>query len=228
MPGTESPALTELADFVAVAVREALLADPQPQAVARYTELAPYDTEVIEVCLAVMGNSPHPAEKFGCTSCHQGQGSATDFTLATHSPNTASDKKRWQGQHEWMSIHDWEYPMLPSRFIESSCLKCHYQVTDLVREGSQVEAPKVFKGYNLVRELGCFGCHEISGVKSGRSVGPDPGGPSAPRTTSAAGRFRQQWHSCCPVSGDQGQQDKVMEQPTWVIPEAGTAQRAGI
>ena len=62
MPGTESPALSELADFVAVAVREALLADPQPQAVARYTELAPYDTEVIEVCLAVMGDSPHPAK----------------------------------------------------------------------------------------------------------------------------------------------------------------------
>lgn len=62
MPGTESPALTELADFVAVAVREALLTDPQPPAVARYTELAPYDTEVIEVCLALMGDSPHPAK----------------------------------------------------------------------------------------------------------------------------------------------------------------------
>jgi hypothetical protein len=62
MPGTESPALTELAEFVAVAVREALLADPQPQAVARYTELAPYDTEVIEVCLALLGAAPHPAK----------------------------------------------------------------------------------------------------------------------------------------------------------------------
>jgi len=62
MPGTESPALVELADFVAVAVREALLADPQPQAVARYTELAPYDTEVIEVCLDSLGDQPHPAK----------------------------------------------------------------------------------------------------------------------------------------------------------------------
>ena len=62
MPGTESPALVELGDFVAVALREALLAEPQPQAVARYTELAPYDTEVIEVCLAVMGDAPHPAK----------------------------------------------------------------------------------------------------------------------------------------------------------------------
>ena len=62
MPGTESPALVELADYVAVAVREALLADPQPQAVARYTELAPYDTEVVEVCLALMGDAPHPVK----------------------------------------------------------------------------------------------------------------------------------------------------------------------
>jgi transcriptional regulator of acetoin/glycerol metabolism len=62
MPGTESPALVELADYVAVALREALLADPHPQAVARYTALAPYDTEVMEVCLAVMGDSAHPAK----------------------------------------------------------------------------------------------------------------------------------------------------------------------
>ncbi len=62
LPGTESPALVELADYVAVALREALLTDPQPQAVARYTALAPYDTEVMEVCLAVMGDQAHPAK----------------------------------------------------------------------------------------------------------------------------------------------------------------------
>ena len=62
LPGTDSPALVEFADYVAVAVREALLADPQPQAVARYTELAPYDTEVVEVCLALMGDRPHPTK----------------------------------------------------------------------------------------------------------------------------------------------------------------------
>ena len=55
LPGTNSPALVELADYVAVALREALLADPQPEAVLRYSELAPYDTEVVEVCLAALG-----------------------------------------------------------------------------------------------------------------------------------------------------------------------------
>ena len=43
LPGTNSPALTELAGYVAVAVREALLADPRPEAVGRYSERAPYD-----------------------------------------------------------------------------------------------------------------------------------------------------------------------------------------
>ena len=61
LPGTNSPALAELADYVAVALREALLADPEPLAVVRYTELAPYDTEVVEVCLARLGDRQHSA-----------------------------------------------------------------------------------------------------------------------------------------------------------------------
>jgi len=64
LPGTNSPALIEMGEYVAVAVREALLTDPLPDAVLRYCELAPYDAEVVEVCLAslrpVNGRS-HPA-----------------------------------------------------------------------------------------------------------------------------------------------------------------------
>jgi transcriptional regulator of acetoin/glycerol metabolism len=61
LPGTNSPALTELAEYVAVAVREALLADPQPDAVVAYSERAPYDTEIVEVCLARLAGRSHPA-----------------------------------------------------------------------------------------------------------------------------------------------------------------------
>ena len=64
LPGTNSPALIEMGEYVAVAVREALLADPQPDAVLRYSDLAPYDTEVVEVCLDALaraGGRPHPA-----------------------------------------------------------------------------------------------------------------------------------------------------------------------
>jgi transcriptional regulator of acetoin/glycerol metabolism len=59
LPGTNSPALAEMAEYVAVAVREALLADPQPDAVVRYSELAPYDADVLEACLD-RGDPRHP------------------------------------------------------------------------------------------------------------------------------------------------------------------------
>ena len=61
LPGTNSPALCELGEYVAVAVREALLGRPDPDAVLAYTERAPYDTEVVEVCLAMLGTRPHPS-----------------------------------------------------------------------------------------------------------------------------------------------------------------------
>ncbi len=123
--------------------------------------------------LFVDSNSPHPLEKFGCTACHNGQGSATEFYYAVHTPNNTAQKEEWEKEHGWERFHDWEYPMLPARFVESSCLKCHHQVTDLVREGSREEAPKLLRGYNLIKENGCFGCHEISGLKGGNEVGPD-------------------------------------------------------
>lgn len=61
LPGTNSPRLSEVADYVAVAVREALLADPDPDAVVRYAEHAPYDTEVIEAAIERLGSGAHPA-----------------------------------------------------------------------------------------------------------------------------------------------------------------------
>src|SRR5579875_356833 len=123
--------------------------------------------------LFVDANSPHPMEKFGCTICHQGQGSATDFVNAAHTPTDAKQEEEWHEKYGWAHSHFWDFPMLSSRFTESSCLKCHHEVTDLIRYGSKEEAPKLLRGYELVRENGCFGCHEISGIKSGRAVGPD-------------------------------------------------------
>ncbi|QDH11114.1 transcriptional regulator [Nocardioides dongxiaopingii] len=62
LPGTNSPALAELGEYVAVAVREALLAEPDPDAVLTYAERSPYDTAVVEHCLAVLGESAHRAK----------------------------------------------------------------------------------------------------------------------------------------------------------------------
>lgn len=128
--------------------------------------------------LFVGGDSPHPAAEFGCTICHAGQGSATQFALAAHSPNAPQQAARWRARHDWSRSAHWDDPMLPARFLESSCLKCHHDVVDL--EASErfltPPAPKLLAGYDLVREHGCFGCHEISGVDAaGRRIGPEIG-----------------------------------------------------
>jgi GAF domain len=48
LAGTDAPGLTEYGNYLAVAVREALLTQPDPQAVLRYAEAVPYDVEVLE------------------------------------------------------------------------------------------------------------------------------------------------------------------------------------
>jgi hypothetical protein len=71
LPGTKSPALTEIADYIAVALREALLANPEPTAVLRYSEaLAPYDREVVEVCLDRLARAQRPGTALRAADAH--------------------------------------------------------------------------------------------------------------------------------------------------------------
>ena len=66
--------------------------------------------------------------------------------------------------------------MFPERFAESTCLKCHHEVVDLQpsERFPDPPAPKLMAGYNLVREYGCFGCHDINGFDGPtRRIGPD-------------------------------------------------------
>ncbi len=122
----------------------------------------------------VTASSPHARDKFGCTICHDGDGSGTGFQTAEHTPADPGQAHHWEEEHSWHSNHFWEYPMLPKQFIESTCLKCHHSVIELgINEKFGPTAPKVFAGYNLIREFGCFGCHEINGFDGARPIGPD-------------------------------------------------------
>ncbi len=120
--------------------------------------------------------SPHPFDTVGCTICHDGQGSATAFKWASHAPNSVEQLQQWTKEYDWFDNHHWIFPMMPKRFSESMCLKCHHNVVELLPSERFPEppAPKLMQGYNLVREYGCFGCHEIKGYESlTRTIGPD-------------------------------------------------------
>ena len=120
--------------------------------------------------------SPHKLSEFGCTVCHEGQGSATAFKWSSHTPNDELTRQRWREDFGWFDNPHWAFPMSPKRFIESACLKCHHNVIELEVSDrfSEPVAPQVIRGYKLIRKNGCFGCHEINGYDgSGKRVGPD-------------------------------------------------------
>ena len=76
----------------------------------------------------------------------------------------------------WFDNHHWIFPMTPARFIESNCLKCHHEVVELEPSERFPEppAPKLVRGYELVANFGCFGCHEINGFDGpNKRIGPD-------------------------------------------------------
>jgi hypothetical protein len=58
LAGTEAPGLIEYANYLAVAVREALLARPDPEAVLRYADAVPHDVEVLEYAVRALGAAP--------------------------------------------------------------------------------------------------------------------------------------------------------------------------
>lgn len=92
----------------------------------------------------------HNYKKIGCAACHGGQGSAI----------TAINKA-----HGFTDF--WEDPLLKKGERETKCLSCHAKAFNLDK------APKLSRGVSLVRELGCFGCHNIPGIKKLRNRGPD-------------------------------------------------------
>ena len=120
--------------------------------------------KVVKAGLYLDPNGPHPINSFGCTICHGGQGSGTDFTYSSHEPNDLHQKEEWEKKENWREIHHWDEPMLPARFQEASCLKCHHEVADVP------QAVKLQAGYERIVTFGCTGCHTIGGEGS---FGPD-------------------------------------------------------
>ncbi len=120
--------------------------------------------------------SPHTLQNVGCTICHDGQGSATAFKYASHSPNDPLQSEKWKREYGWFDNHHWIFPMYPNRFSESLCLKCHHDVVELQpsEKFPDPPAPKLVEGFNLIKDVGCFGCHEINGYDGpNRRIGPD-------------------------------------------------------
>ena len=117
--------------------------------------------------LYLTSKSPHPEESFGCISCHAGRSRGTSFVSSSHTPNTPEQKHEWEEKYNWEKIHHWLQPMLPTRYTQASCFKCHTNTSDLAG------AEKINLGLTLVDRSGCNGCHVSSNWPSTAKSGPD-------------------------------------------------------
>ncbi len=105
----------------------------------------------------------HDPEKFGCTVCHDGQGRATETEEA-------------HGRAPF-----WDYPMLETRYVVTSCTKCHegqslFGSDGFIAKASGPEtgesaAALLDQGRGLVTTLGCIACHTMNG--KGGIIGPE-------------------------------------------------------
>lgn len=82
----------------------------------------------------------HNIKAYGCTTCHEGQGPATT-------------REQAHGRVEY-----WESPLLPVKFMEASCAKCH-------KEEDVPQAPLLTMGRKLMEESNCVACHKIEGYQ---------------------------------------------------------------
>src|SRR5215217_990089 len=82
----------------------------------------------------------HNPEKFGCASCHWGNGRATTSDVKGH------------GRHRF-----WLWPMFEKENTEAGCQQCHAR--DRVTQGAQT----LNLGRDLFSQRGCMGCHRYEG-----------------------------------------------------------------
>ena len=126
----------------------------------------PYKTHP-DLDLYLTSKSPHPEDAFGCTSCHSGRSRGTSFISSAHTPNSPEQKKEWKEKYDWKPVKHWLQPMLPTRYTQASCFKCHQNTSDLA--GGE----KINLGLTLIDKSGCNGCHVSGNWKETGKSGPD-------------------------------------------------------
>src|SRR3989454_466384 len=94
----------------------------------------------------------HPPDKFGCTPCHDGQGSAVNSPEQAHG--------NFKDAHDHLeNVEFIEAPMFRGEKMQANCIKCHTALGHL--EG----ADTIARGEKLFVDLGCHGCHLTEGYE---------------------------------------------------------------
>ncbi|MBI4024709.1 MAG: c-type cytochrome [Verrucomicrobia bacterium] len=83
-----------------------------------------------------------------------------------------TQEQAWEESLHWHPMHHKEDPMRPREFTESSCIKCHQNVTDVpvVKDptGTSEASPgeKINAGLRLIEQAGCYACHRMQALET--------------------------------------------------------------
>jgi mono/diheme cytochrome c family protein len=126
----------------------------------------PYKTHP-NLQLMVGKDGKHPMKKFGCTTCHGGEGHrVNEFNSAAHMPIDEETKKKWEEKYHWHEPHKVPIVQFKKGRYEAGCVKCHQGVEYIP------EATIVNDGRRNIRKFGCYACHKIEGWEHNRKPGP--------------------------------------------------------
>lgn len=121
----------------------------------------------------VLGAHPpvvHDVAELGCTTCHSGQGRATE-------------KGDAHG-----TVHHWPEPMIPARYAQAGCGSCH----------THIEVPNhaaLERGARLVERYDCHACHAIDGRGGTLRPGGAAGIASPDLSLAGATGYRGDWYA---------------------------------
>ncbi|MDO4558643.1 MAG: hypothetical protein Q4C47_06740, partial [Planctomycetia bacterium] len=110
----------------------------------------------------------------GCTVCHGGRGESVGVVSTGHLPSEVTQRERWTERYGYLRPEPVAEPVVSGVFAESGCLYCHADEGVLVpsAEDPTGPAPELLRGFRLIREYRCAGCHRNDRV--GVPL-PDPG-----------------------------------------------------
>ncbi len=97
----------------------------------------------------LLADNAHAPDKFGCSSCHEGQGPAVNSVKQAHG-----------------EVPYWEEPLLRGAKVQSNCVSCHLDVQSLK------DAPLLAQGQRMFEQIGCTGCHLVKGYEDIPKIGP--------------------------------------------------------
>jgi cytochrome c551/c552 len=131
--------------------------------------------------------SPHPAEKVGCTVCHAGVPQSADFNNAAHTPRDPVQAAQWEAKYHFHYSHHIKTAMIPLQMTEGKCIQCH------AKEVVIQDAPTLNAGMRLIERYGCYGCHKFAGHFE-KLATEKKAGPSLTRVASKVdGEWLKKW-----------------------------------